>query len=744
MEPEPLLQHRKVAFALLGLASLLVLIPATGYWSAYTPLADDASSHITTIGTLASRIQTGAGWWSTDYNIGFPMALYYQPLPHVLSAITTLPFGGAPAADETYKFWLIFMLAVQPWAIYLGLHRMGLDRWTAALAGFLAVFLPNGITFGYHAWATLKVGLYTQAWGNVALPLALGELGRIARGKGRVSTTMAACAFTASTHMFYAIALVVPTLLFVLIGRAGRKSILQLGAAGIGAFAMLSGWLLPLVQTQAYMGGWPFGRASRVDGYGATEVFSRIGSGTLMDGERETTGLHLLLSGDLPILSALALFGIGVVLVRIARTRRAKATQTEATQGDTWTAAMFIAILTLWALVGTIGRASFEWIDLYPLHRNVQLFRYGSLLQFCGVVLAAIGLARVTTELEKTSRWLALLTAIALVALPVSRGMTQLNLGFRTIDHTTHFRPGPYFAAVQAMAEVPDGGRIYVGKRTELRGHYHSGLLAWTAQRPMAQSYGVGLHDSLQFYTLEYFYPDRFDAIHLADLFDFRWVLYGNGVFPTEEDLLEDPDAESAIAGLHPSEPVYSHNGYHLAQLPVSGHAVTLMREVERRSGSPRTERARIRSWMIGNGPVTRQTVVLEIDDSRDREALVGSPQRERPSVYPTGMGPVAGEIVQSSHVGSTFRSEVVLDEPALVVAKIGFHPFWNVLLDGQSVEPLFAYPGFLAVEVQPGRHEVAGYFQWPTYARVLFWMMPLPLLIAIAVERALKRRRWR
>lgn len=740
MEPEPLLQRKEAAFVLLGLASLLVLIPAMGYLTGYPPLADDASSHITTIGTLASRIQTGGGWWSTDYNVGFPLALYYQPLPHVVSALTTLPFGGAGAADETYKFWLTFMLAVQPWAIYVGLHRLGLDRWTAALAGFLAVLLPNGITFGYHAWATLKVGLYTQAWGNVALPLALGELGRIARGKGRVSTAMAACAFTASTHMFYAIALVVPTLIFVLIGRARRKALLQLAAAGFGSFAMLAGWFIPLVQTQAYMGGWPFGRASRVDGYGINEVFARIGSGTLLDGERETTGFQLLFSGDVPILSALALFGLVVVVKRVLCRQVALGEEGR----DKRVVAAFICVISTWALVGTIGRASFDWIDLYPLHRNVQLFRYGSLLQFCAVVLAAVGLSKVTTELLKSSRVLAIVALIALAALPVSRGMSQFQAGFRTIDDTAHFRAGAYFAAVRAMNDLPEGGRVYVGKRTELRGHYHSGLLAWTAQRPMAQSYGVGLHDSLHFYTLEYFYPDRSGADHLADLFDFRWVLYGSDVFPTAGDLEEDPEAESAISGLNPGEPVYAHNGYHLAELPVSGHSVALMREVERRSGSPRTERARIRSWMNGNGPETSQTVILEIEDSRDREALVGAPTRERPSIYPTGNGPVSGEIVESSHVGSTFRAEVWLDEDALIVAKIGYHPFWNVVLDGEPVEPLFVYPGFLAVEAGPGQHEVAGYFQWPLYARVLFWTLPLPLLIAIAVERALKRRRRR
>jgi hypothetical protein len=169
-----------------------------------------------------------------------------------------------------------------------------------------------------------------------------------------------------------------------------------------------------------------------------------------------------------------------------------------------------------------------------------------------------------------------------------------------------------------------------------------------------------------------------------------------------------------------------------------------LMHEAERRQGSPRTERASIRAWMSGNGPRIRQTIVLEVPDNSGREALVGAPDRTSPIAYPSDLEPPHGTIIRSSHIGSTFRAEVELEEPALVVAKVGFHPFWNVTLDGVPVETVFAYPGFLAVPCDVGTHEIEGYFQWPLYARALTWLAPLPLMIAFLRERALKRRRRR
>ena len=155
------------AWVLPAMASLFVLVPATGYLEATTPLADDASSHITTIATLAEAMRNGWGWWSPDYNAGFPMVLYYQPLPHIVSAAVAAAFGGSPAAPAVYKAFTVLLLAVQPWAMYAGMRRAGATDLAAAAAGaatpfVIAVTDPAGLTFGYNAIAALKIGLYTQ------------------------------------------------------------------------------------------------------------------------------------------------------------------------------------------------------------------------------------------------------------------------------------------------------------------------------------------------------------------------------------------------------------------------------------------------------------------------------------------------------------------------------------------------------------------------------------------------------
>jgi len=691
---------------LLAVASIMVLIPAWHYVSPYTPLGDDASSHIATISSLASALATGDGWWSTDYNGGFPMGLYYQPLPHLASAAMAALLGGASAASGVYKVAMVALLAIQPWAVWVGLRRAGLGELEAAAAGLLTPLVINGIQFGYHAQASLSVGLFTQAWGNVALPLAFGELAAIAAGRGRTARAVAACAFVTATHMFYAIALVVPASLFALFGGRTRRAVPQLCVTGLATFATLSAWLIPLATTQAYFGGWPFGRDLRVNGYGFEALFASLGQGSLMDGEA----------------------GIGVItLLGISGAAVAVHTLMTSPLGHRRKGAGFLLGLALWALLGAAGRNGLgALVDLYPFHRSVQLFRYGAVLQFAMLGLAGVGLAAFARLATRFGGNLAgMMTIAALAALPLSAGVEQLNEGFRTIDDSTAFVADDYAEVVSFVRGEERGGRMYVGKRVDLRGHYHSGLMAWTAGRPAAQSYGVGLHDSLHFYALEYLHPASDGALELMDVYDFRIVVHG-------------PDAD--LGGLGEMERIFDNETYRVSRLDVSSEAVMIMTEAgERIDGTPRGVRSEVRAWMQGNGAAARATRIVEIDEPSSREGLIGHPgPPPGPMTFVVPARP--GEVMASTHRGATFSAEVTLDVPALVVAKVGYHPFWRVWVDERPVETHFALPGFVAVEVGPGTHQIRGAFRWPAYSKLLCILTLLPLVLAAHGRRRLQR----
>jgi hypothetical protein len=784
------LDTREVAFTLLGVSTAIIAWAALGYFAPAVigdpALGDDASSHVTTIATMAERMTTGQGWWSTDYNLGFPLALYYQPLPHIVAGALCALLGGADQALLTYRLLAAAMILLQPWAIAFGLRRAGADRLTAALAGALAPILLNpdmadfaalhdlkrnmSTAFGYSVKASLNVGLFTQNWGNVALPLALGELIALVDRRGRIWAAALAAAALAACHMFYAIALVPVLGLFALLMPNRLANLSRLTAAGVVAFALLAPWQVALALNQAFFGGWPNSSGERLHGYGWRATWEMLTSGLLLDGMHNKEPY-------LPLVSTFFVVGALVLGARWARSAFSRS----------------MLVLLAVAFFGTVGRAPLTgstagvdldtcgysldcllagtWIDLYPLHKSVQLFRYLSLLQFVLLVVAAAGIAaaahaasivaegRARPQPGTGSAWQARLremltggespaaagrsddaraasaqslatsmAGLALVAVVagvmIDRGKGQLLGGFVTLSRAQALDRPSYNELVGWLREAPTGGRLLVGPKTGARGHYHGGLLAWMGRRPAGLSYGVGLHDSLGFHYMMHYDPTKANALALADLYDFRFMVSDT---TTSFPAFDKPKTKREI--------LHQNDRYVYSRLPVSGQAVTIMREARRIESTPRESRFETRRWLNGNGPEVGSTVVVNITDPRSRAELTTAPGEVTAAEQFSDKAPPRGRVLESSAVTDTVRAKVQLDEAALIVAKVGYHPFWRATLDGKPVDTLYVFPGYFAVEAGPGLHEFDAHFSWPVLTGWLLAFAPLPLLVAFFTE---------
>lgn len=735
--PKPPVDTSRLPLLLPLAAMVMVLVPSFRLWTGLSPLGDDASSHIATIATLASRIANNEGWWSTDYNIGFAMGLYYQPLPHILSALFTLALGGPSKAIVAYKILITVLVAGQPWAIYWGMRRAGLDRLHAACAGALAPLVMNTtLIYGYSTFASLKVGLYTQAWGNIALPLAVGELVSVIRGRTSWLGAVVACAFTATTHMFYAIVLVPPIAALAILlpftdaetrtlrladrARSAVMAVGRLSVVGAGAGAILSAWFVPLTLTQSYFGGWPFSTNQKPDGYGWQFAAEHVTQMTMLDGPNvistrlipwftgaEVTGPNFVV----PVLTLLAVLGFFTLILRFDKTQ----------------AGVPLLVMCIWSYLGVVGREGIgPTFDLYPMHGTVQLFRYGAVAQFAWMCAGG-------WMLGELARWVQRLVpkpgagvafAVALLIAPAQRGYEQLYTGFRVLEDDSTYNSADYTELSRWLSELPDEGRMLVGPKTNTRKHFHGGLLAFMGTRPAGQSYGVGLHDSLHFYTLEFFKLDRGNAMTLADLYDFRYVVSKPG---------------HEMSGIDDARVVIHENAsYELSTLPVSGHSAMLMRHVGTVEGTPRSVRIPIREWLNGNGPATHQTVVLSITDDHSRDDLLDAPVTVEGSQTFDNAVPPEGEVLESSAVADRARAVIRVDEASddvLAVFKIGYHPFWSISVDGEPAPRLLAYPGFLATPVGQGEHVVEARFRWPTYTTWLFALFPLVVVVAAVAD---------
>jgi hypothetical protein len=701
-------------------ASLLLVVPALGWWSDVPPLGYDASSHIVVFARVARVLTTGEGWWAPDFNLGFPIGLYYQPLPHVVGGALTAVLGGGESAVTAYKVICVALLAAYPWAIARGASQMGMRPAVAATAGVVAPMVMSTLDFGLTVRSSLILGLHSQAWAAVLMPLALGQMVRALDGRrGAFARAVLGWSLLCLSHFFYGLATIALLALWIpcrplqILPRIGRA--IGLGVATATALAF---WFVPLGTTLWAMGGWPFGSAKRVDGYGFDGLWSPLVSGQLLDGEHGPA-----------ILTAAAAAGAVVALVRAI-----------------WRPAhrMVLATVLLGGLF-TIGRAGLgDWVDVFPVNRAVQMFRYLGIFHLGAIWLIGISVGELVARFPRVkpvrpapsrsrqlARDLAFGVAIALVlplfVVPAIRCGAELGTAFRTIDKVEGFDYAQYRELVGAMRrETAQRGaaRILVHKRTGLRGHFHSGLLGLWDESDVGESYGAGLHDSLNFYYLEFFHPEHAGTTDELELYGFQYIAAGPG-----RDFSH-----------HGAEVVFANRDYRYWALD---RRVPLCRPIdlgERIQAAPREARRRAREWLNGNGPAAGVHPWLDRPPGLHLGGETEAPVVVRERADVAAPAEPAGRLLVESRSPDRAQCRVAMARPGAMLFKVGYHPFWRAWVDGEPAAITQVFPAFLAVEVAEGHHRVTIQFQRPLYSKLLLLLSPLPFALAWLAGRRSRR----
>ena len=539
---------------LLCLYPALWLIPASSILGTVPIFGDDHSSHLVAVGHLVSLLSSGeTDLFCPAFNLGFPMYLYYQPLPHLVPALIHLGTGGLVPVAAAFNFTVVALFCLYPVTTYLGARWLGLGDAAALAAGALAPLVSSSLGFGFTLNSVMGSGLYTQTYAMVLLPLCLGRLWRyLVSGRG-LAGAAGLLVLLFLSHAFYAVVAASAGVLMVL-ARPGhlRQATPRLAAAGVAALGSLLFWLLPLLLTREHMAGWPWGGEDRWLGYGAARILSQLGTGALLD------------AGRPPMLSLLALLGLALALRGWRRSPQAR-----------------VLVLGLGLFIFFLmGRRTFSHlVDIQPANLGLQLFRYLGAVHLFAVLLAGLGLATVLAAVSRRAPpTLVVAAAALLLAWPVSSlGRTARRL-FRTAD--SHEITEPHLrqlaAAIDAArAQGAAPGRVYAHGKTGHGGHLVSALLARYTDQPMGQCYGVSLHDSLGFYYLEHIKPTDAEAMAL---YNFRYVV-------------ARPDSDFARG----KQPVFSQGNLALYILP-GDHGYFMTLDAARvLTGSPRDERALVR-----------------------------------------------------------------------------------------------------------------------------------------------------
>ncbi len=687
-EPRPKLLNAPNYWSPVALAatSLFVLVLSAGWWNGLPPLGDDASGHITVFARFAEALHTHSGLWAPDYNLGFPIGLYYQPLPHAVGGSLTAVFGGGAVAIAVYKFITIALLCATPWAFFLGCRRLGFGLVGSTAAGVASVLIRSELNFGLTAHSSLVLGLHAQAWAGVALPIAAGEVGRLVSGRSRsLAPAVLAWSFLMTCHFFYGIGLGALALVWCVTRspRRSAKNFLTLGGASIAVVASLLFWFVPLLGSLPAMGGWPFGSAERVDGYGFAGFLGPLLRGQLLDG-----------SGKVPIFTLLFAAGLTIALMRLKRDRRA------------WFLVTGVGLTVAFC----IGRAGLGWVvDIFPLNRVVQMFRYLGMFHLVAIATIGFAVGELVAILER-NRWLRVAVVVGgMMSIGVAgQGGAEFVNGFRTIDKAG-LNYEEYQGLVDEMRSATrsfGAGRTYAFPRTGLSGHYYSGLLGLWDAGDMGESRGAGLHDSLNYYFLEFFHPERLEGSTLIDLYGFQYLA------GSRNRSFEDAGLETSFIS----------DDYAYWRVPhrVSG---CLVANVDKEiSAFPRETREDARLWLRSSAPADGSFPLVRVPDRISTGGVTAGVVRVEGEYEPSQPRRV-GEVVLSQRASDRNVCRVDMQTDGLVVFKNSYHNYWQITVDGQPASTLMTYPGFVAALVPAGSHDVVARFARP---KVSIWLFPL------------------
>ncbi len=705
---------RRPLEAWIALLALLVLsgtllAHAPDYLGGPEPVGDDSSSHVLASARAAEHLSSGSGgWWLADLNLGFPLAHFYQPLPHVATGVLALALGGPEHAAQAYKILVLLLLCAGPYATWFGLRRLGFGP-VAAVCGAVALATLSApkAWYGLTARHYLLSGLYTLLWGSVFVPLALAEGVRYVQGRGRLALGVSAFALLFFAHALLALGLVPVFAFAACLAAEGesslRERLTRLVALGAATGVVIAFWLLPQLVCSDYFGGWPISEDERKDGFGLVALLSGWFTGSFTDHRR------------LPVLAVASLLGCLAVVSALKR--------------PTNRVVLFGLLLFI---VFTAGRKTFgpvlDWV--FPPNARIEgMMRWVAMLHVFLALAIATGAERLLELGARGPRWLARAAAVlapgTLLALTLPSHAADLAWGLDTFFEADD-RPA-WLELAEELRAAPEPGRMYAADPVGHASHWVMAYLPLLTGKPGTLSYGVGVQDSLNFFYLWGFggarpnvlVRDPQRAAVTAALFNVRYLVVRPGF---------DGSYLGATSRLR-------RGPYELLELPGEYGYFELIEAPEVVPEAPPAHlRARFERWLrVGYPrgarflrlaePVHAKAPGLPSATLDYRADQVGAEDQTFAPRARVRTGTVLAEQAGSNRYHA--RVEVTADE-AWLLLKVTPHPWWRAEVDGERRPVYHLSPSFQGLPLGPGEHDVTFLFRNPGWQKLLLALAPL------------------
>lgn len=676
--------------------------------------ADDSAVHEQMV--RFATVQFGAGHlpltrWFPDIGLGSPQFLHYQSLPSMIAGLIGLITGP----DDAFRWTLYVLLSAWPLSIYMSARLFGARRAAAGMAAAMSPFVMSITGTGYeqHAYVWLGLGLWTQLWASVTLPLAWGCSWRAIRDGRGLCLAVLMVSLTVALHFETGYLALVPLLLWPLVARARVTVRIRRGAVLLGGSLLACAWVIvPLLEQREWAAtNEILRRTALVNGYGARQVLAWLLSGRLFD------------DGRIPVLTVFVVVGLGLAAARWRRDDDARAL-----------VVVFVACLLL-----TFGRSTFgALVDVIPGAADLFFRRFMMGVQLAGLLLAGVAAeasARAIAhefstrmrrpDLARTlmaPRRRALRVSVACMAAVVvlapawaqldayDRGNAAQIARQRSADATQGVEVDRLLAVVKRDGD----GRVYAGMPSNWGTGFDVGAVPVYKYLESRDVDEVG--DTLRTASLmtdpEYF----FDEGEPSD-----YSMFGIGYL---------------ILPLGRRTPVPAHlvmcaGIYCLWRTALSGDI-----HVGRIAGSMTANRTDVgvRSIPVLQSHLALNGAYLRVSFGDERATVAPLPAVTSP--HPAGIVVAERDRLPAGEVAAT----VTMHRAGVVVLSASFDPGWTVTVDRHTQATLMVAPALVATTLPPGTHTVI--FRYRGFGDYLELFILCGLSLAALLVADLTRRR--
>ncbi|MGA2589898.1 MAG: hypothetical protein ABSH32_08295 [Bryobacteraceae bacterium] len=639
---------------------------------------NDIVSHLTASERMETSFERGEPFlnpWVSEWALGYPYWLSYQPLPHLVGAVVLRLFSAAGEPAAIFAAFFYLLIVTFPISVYAGARLLGLPPPAAGIAALLvfgpsAAGYPDTYGLGYGSVLWCGAGLYTQLFALHLMVIALG-VGARALDTGRKTTRILASvllALTGVSHIIFGYAAFVSVALLAVIGPRSRRAdrLVRLSTIVLPALLLLAWFFVPLALAREVVNHSRWEDPRKWDSYGAPFILSELLSGRLLD------------FGRAPLLTLLLAVGAcGAVLYR----------------GDAL-ARRLLALCGLW-LALFYGRATWGGlVILAGITRDFQIHRLQAVFELSAILLGAYGLARLGQLAAERKRAFAVAggaaVAIAILAIGADRArfLNQNKIwGEQNLLAYENERPDLEAALADVrsiLAARP--GRVSAGLAATWGGQFKVGsvpVYAFLSRNHIDQA-------SFLYHAMS----KTSDVMVLRDennrghdmVFGIRAVIAPVGQ-PMPKYLLR--------RSVHGRFAVYesSPEGY-FGVVDVVAHYV----------GPSSTNFEPSAAWL--KSALQPWGMVISLDPRAQVGPAIGRWEAlPNPSPDQTSL---RGRVLSETKTGENYQATIEVSRPGYAFIKITWNPDLEATVDGRPAAVIHVTPGFGAVAIPAGQHEVS------------------------------------